>query len=168
MTLGTHLVLMLLSRLVGGLSLESSMGSSCPPEKLVVYKLELQTFWDEQTFPKQYPQVDEMKLLGKRKSDFPPQWRPSAQWSKTVGEHWLSKHKNQAGPSIFHWRPLMFFLLKNITFTTRLLPRPIPFPLYGGQACRWGRSTVCWNWGIWGLFVVWFVPQKCCNIPSTL
>ena len=65
MTLGTHLVLMLLSRLVGGLSLESSMGSSCPPEKLVVYKLELQTFWDEQTFPKQYPQVDEMKLLGK-------------------------------------------------------------------------------------------------------
>ena len=38
------------------------MGSSCPPEKLVVYKLELQTFWDEQTFPKQYPQVDEIIL----------------------------------------------------------------------------------------------------------
>ena len=42
--------------------MESSMGSSCPPEKLVVYKLELQTFWDEQTFPKQYPQVDEIIL----------------------------------------------------------------------------------------------------------
>ena len=44
-----HLVLMLVSRLVGG--------TSCPPERLVVYKMELQTFWDEQTFPKQYPQV---------------------------------------------------------------------------------------------------------------
>ena len=42
--------------------MESSRGSSCPPEKLVVYKLELQTFWDEQTFPKQYPQVDEIIL----------------------------------------------------------------------------------------------------------
>ena len=70
MTLGTHLVLMLLSRFVGGLSLEASMGSSCPPEKLVVYKLELQTFWDEQTFPKQYPQVDEMKFLGKTNIGF--------------------------------------------------------------------------------------------------
>jgi len=58
--LRSQLVLMLVSRLVGG--------TSCPPERLVVYKMELQTFWDEQTFPKQYPQ-----------------WRPSAQWSKTVG-----------------------------------------------------------------------------------
>ena len=46
------LVLMLVSRLVGG--------TSCPPERLVVYKMELQTFWDEQTFPKQYPQVGEI------------------------------------------------------------------------------------------------------------
>ena len=47
--LRSQLVLMLVSRLVGG--------TSCPPERLVVYKMELQTFWDEQTFPKQYPQV---------------------------------------------------------------------------------------------------------------
>ena len=49
--LRSQLVLMLVSRLVGG--------TSCPPERLVVYKMELQTFWDEQTFPKQYPQVDD-------------------------------------------------------------------------------------------------------------
>jgi len=42
--------------------------SSCPSDLLVVYRLELKTFWDEQTFPKQYPQ-----------------WRPHAHWSKTIG-----------------------------------------------------------------------------------
>eukprot|EP00090_Calanus_glacialis_P017072 TRINITY_DN26679_c0_g1_i1.p1 TRINITY_DN26679_c0_g1~~TRINITY_DN26679_c0_g1_i1.p1 ORF type:complete len:480 (+),score=134.20 TRINITY_DN26679_c0_g1_i1:27-1466(+) len=42
--------------------------SSCPPGMLVVYRLSLSTEWDEKTFPKQFPQ-----------------WRPSAQWSKTVG-----------------------------------------------------------------------------------
>ena len=52
--LRSHLVLMLVSRLVGG--------TSCPPERLVVYKMELQTFWDEQTFPKQYPQVDGVQI----------------------------------------------------------------------------------------------------------
>ena len=52
--LRSHLVLMLVSRLVGG--------TSCPPERLVVYKMELQTFWDEQTFPKQYPQVSSIIL----------------------------------------------------------------------------------------------------------
>ena len=46
----------------------ASTSCQCPPERLVVYRLELTTFWDEGTFPKQYPQ-----------------WRPSAQWSKTVG-----------------------------------------------------------------------------------
>jgi len=42
--------------------------TSCPPGMLVVYRLSLKTHWDENTFPKQFPQ-----------------WRPSAQWSKTVG-----------------------------------------------------------------------------------
>merc|ERR1719268_540352 len=42
--------------------------SSCPSDLLVVYRLELKTFWYEQTFPKQYPQ-----------------WRPHAHWSKTIG-----------------------------------------------------------------------------------
>ena len=42
--------------------------SSCPSDLLVVYRLELNAFWDEQTFPKQYPQ-----------------WRPHAHWSKTIG-----------------------------------------------------------------------------------
>ena len=40
----------------------------CPPDTLVVYRLQLETYWQEQTFPKQFPL-----------------WRPSAQWSKTVG-----------------------------------------------------------------------------------
>eukprot|EP00092_Neocalanus_flemingeri_P019836 GFUD01021487.1.p1 GENE.GFUD01021487.1~~GFUD01021487.1.p1 ORF type:complete len:476 (+),score=137.91 GFUD01021487.1:85-1512(+) len=42
--------------------------SSCLPGMLVVYRLSLRTEWNEKTFPKQFPQ-----------------WRPSAQWSKTVG-----------------------------------------------------------------------------------
>jgi len=42
--------------------------ASCPPGLLVVYRLSLSTNWDEKTFPKQFPQ-----------------WRPNAQWSKTVG-----------------------------------------------------------------------------------
>ena len=45
-----------------------TISGQCPTETLVVYKMELETFWDEEIFPKQYPQ-----------------WRPSAQWSKTVG-----------------------------------------------------------------------------------
>ena len=43
-------ILMLMRRLVGA--------TSCPSERLAVYKLELETFWDEHNFPKQYPQVD--------------------------------------------------------------------------------------------------------------
>ena len=42
--------------------------SSCPEDILAVYKIRLETFWSEERFPKQYPQ-----------------WRPPAQWSKTVG-----------------------------------------------------------------------------------
>lgn len=45
-----------------------SVSSACHGDTLAVYRLELRTFWDEETFPKQFPQ-----------------WRPNAQWSKTVG-----------------------------------------------------------------------------------
>jgi len=40
----------------------------CLPGNLAVYSIKLKTYWSEQSFPKQYPQ-----------------WRPPAQWSKTVG-----------------------------------------------------------------------------------
>jgi len=42
--------------------------STCPKDMLVVYRLSLRTEWDEKIFPKQFPQ-----------------WRPAAQWSKTIG-----------------------------------------------------------------------------------
>lgn len=42
--------------------------ASCPSSTLAVYSLQLVTHWTEENFPKQYPQ-----------------WRPPAQWSKTVG-----------------------------------------------------------------------------------
>ena len=42
--------------------------ASCPSSTLAVYRLQLATHWTEENFPKQYPQ-----------------WRPPAQWSKTVG-----------------------------------------------------------------------------------
>lgn len=42
--------------------------AGCKTDKLVVYKVQLETFWDEETFPRQYPE-----------------WRPNAQWSKTLG-----------------------------------------------------------------------------------
>jgi len=42
--------------------------NSCSSDRLVVYQLRLDTGWGEETFPKQYPQ-----------------WRPPAQWSRTVG-----------------------------------------------------------------------------------
>merc|ERR1719384_1002168 len=45
-----------------------TLASSCPPDMLAVYSLALRTEWAEDRFPKQYPQ-----------------WRPSAQWSKTIG-----------------------------------------------------------------------------------
>ena len=42
--------------------------SPCPPGRLAVYRVDLATYWTEETFPKQFPL-----------------WRPNAQWSKTVG-----------------------------------------------------------------------------------
>merc|ERR1711892_1197844 len=41
---------------------------TCSAESLAVYKLVLETHWSEEMFPKQYPQ-----------------WRPPAQWSKSIG-----------------------------------------------------------------------------------
>jgi len=40
----------------------------CSPDSLAMYQLVLETHWSEELFPKQYPQ-----------------WRPPAQWSKTIG-----------------------------------------------------------------------------------
>ena len=55
--------------ILSSLVLTSLQSSSCPQGMLAVYRLSLQTEWSEEKFPKQYPQ-----------------WRPSAQWSKTVGK----------------------------------------------------------------------------------
>ena len=41
---------------------------TCSTDSMAVYKLVLNTYWSEEKFPKQYPQ-----------------WRPPAQWSKTIG-----------------------------------------------------------------------------------
>ncbi|XP_057380781.1 spondin-1-like [Daphnia carinata] len=41
---------------------------SCQPDRLTVYRVTLNTFWNHKNFPKHYPQ-----------------WRPPAQWSKLVG-----------------------------------------------------------------------------------
>lgn len=49
-------------------ALAGTAGFPCSPGNLAVYRLELRTFWSEERFPKQYPQ-----------------WRPPAQWSKTIG-----------------------------------------------------------------------------------
>jgi len=49
-------------------SLQSIVSFQCLPGHLAVYTLKLKTYWDERQFPKQYPQ-----------------WRPAAQWSKTLG-----------------------------------------------------------------------------------
>jgi len=44
------------------------MTTACPEDSLAVYQIVLETNWSEKIFPKQYPQ-----------------WRPPAQWSKTIG-----------------------------------------------------------------------------------
>lgn len=49
-------------------SLSSPVNCSCSSESLAVYRLSIRTFWDEDQFPKQYPE-----------------WRPPAQWSKSIG-----------------------------------------------------------------------------------
>ncbi|XP_055372605.1 GATA zinc finger domain-containing protein 13-like [Condylostylus longicornis] len=43
--------------------------SDCSPDRLVVYKVVLHTYWTRNLFPKHYPD-----------------WRPQAQWTKTIGE----------------------------------------------------------------------------------
>ena len=50
-------------------SLSSPVNCSCSSEWLAVYRLSIRTFWDEDQFPKQYPE-----------------WRPPAQWSKSIGK----------------------------------------------------------------------------------
>jgi len=45
-----------------------SQAAPCPRGMLAVYRLSLNTHWTQEKFPKQYPQ-----------------WRPTPQWSKTVG-----------------------------------------------------------------------------------
>jgi len=59
--------LVMATSLMGG-EVVPSENNQCPAHRLAVYKLQLDTFWSEQVFPKQYPQ-----------------WRPPAQWSKSVG-----------------------------------------------------------------------------------
>ena len=46
-----------------------SQAAPCPQGMLAVYRLSLNTHWTQEKFPKQYPQ-----------------WRPTPQWSKTVGK----------------------------------------------------------------------------------
>ena len=58
------------SVLVMAASYPEAGGEPCQPDKLTVYKVVLQTFWTRDQFPKHYPD-----------------WRPSAQWSKLVGEY---------------------------------------------------------------------------------
>lgn len=51
------------------LSRPAAKESLCQPDHLTVYRVVLTTFWNEQNFPKHFPQ-----------------WRPPAQWSKVVGK----------------------------------------------------------------------------------
>jgi len=67
------------------------VNSSCPRDILAVYKIRLETFWSEERFPKQYPQ-----------------WRPPAQWSKTVGfthpaEFQLYEEGSEVGEGVRHF-----------------------------------------------------------------
>lgn len=59
--------------LIAALGLQEAKGDAnnlkCQSTKLVVYKVTFSTFWDRETFPKQYPE-----------------WRPPPQWSKLVGK----------------------------------------------------------------------------------
>lgn len=50
-------------------SASASDGGGCRPDALVLYRLTFASYWDRDTFPKQYPE-----------------WRPAAQWSKLVGK----------------------------------------------------------------------------------
>ena len=57
--------------------LASPVSSGCSSDLLAVYRLSIRTFWEEEQFPKQYPE-----------------WRPPAQWSKTIGRRWGRKNSN--------------------------------------------------------------------------
>lgn len=48
--------------------------SDCTLDRLAVYKVVLHTYWTRDLFPKHYPD-----------------WRPTAQWTKTLGEFFVSK-----------------------------------------------------------------------------
>ena len=50
-------------------SASPSARDSCVPDKLVVYKVVINTLWSKERFPKQYPL-----------------WRPPAQFSKFLGK----------------------------------------------------------------------------------
>ena len=60
-------VLLVISFTAATASLDST-GTKCDADKLAVYRVVFNTFWDRETFPKQYPE-----------------WRPPAQWSKLIG-----------------------------------------------------------------------------------
>ena len=49
--------------------LKGSLNKLCEPDRLTVYRVILNTYWNDKTFPKHFPQ-----------------WRPPAQWSKLVGK----------------------------------------------------------------------------------
>jgi hypothetical protein len=48
----------------------------CGSDKLIVYRVTLNTFWSPDTFPKHYPK-----------------WRPPAQWSKVIGNERYIKNQ---------------------------------------------------------------------------
>ena len=68
--------------------------NGCGSDKLIVYRVTLNTFWSSETFPKHYPK-----------------WRPPAQWSKVIGKYIL--HLKNKVPL----NGLTFSLLRN--FHTR-------------------------------------------------
>ena len=67
-----HHFLVFVCSLLSVALLSSPVSSDCSSDLLAVYKLSIRTFWDEEQFPKQYPE-----------------WRPPAQWSKTIGRNGL-------------------------------------------------------------------------------
>jgi len=51
--------------------------TGCTLDRLAVYKVVLHTYWTRELFPKHYPD-----------------WRPTAQWTKTLGEYSIWHHYN--------------------------------------------------------------------------
>lgn len=50
----------------------AASNNNCRSERLAIYKVVLHTYWTRELFPKHYPD-----------------WRPPAQWTKTIGEFWF-------------------------------------------------------------------------------